>query len=82
MRDEYSETDLEEALGRHLEAFVLELGNDFAFVGRQRRLREQDCVVGFRSARSDGDALGDKEHSKDRMIPPAREIWTIGAAQA
>jgi len=39
LRDEYSETDLEDALIQHLEAFLLELGNDFAFVGRQRRLR-------------------------------------------
>ncbi len=42
LRDEYSETDLEEALVRHLETFLLELGNDFAFVGRQRRLRIDD----------------------------------------
>jgi predicted nuclease of restriction endonuclease-like (RecB) superfamily len=42
LRDEYSETDLEEALIRHLETFLLELGNDFAFVGRQRRLRIDD----------------------------------------
>lgn len=39
LKDEYSETELEEALLRHLESFLLELGNDFAFVGRQRRLR-------------------------------------------
>ena len=39
LRDEYSETDLEEALLRHLENFLLELGGDFAFIGRQRRLR-------------------------------------------
>jgi len=39
LKDEYSETDLEEALIRHLEGFLLELGGDFAFVGRQRRLR-------------------------------------------
>jgi predicted nuclease of restriction endonuclease-like (RecB) superfamily len=39
LRDEYSETDLEDALIRHLETFLLELGNDFAFIGRQRRLR-------------------------------------------
>ena len=39
LKDEYSETDLEEALVRHLESFLLELGGDFAFVGRQRRLR-------------------------------------------
>ena len=42
LRDEYSETELEDALVRHLESFLLELGNDFAFVGRQRRLRIDD----------------------------------------
>ena len=39
LKDEHSETDLEEALLRHLENFLLELGGDFAFIGRQRRLR-------------------------------------------
>ena len=39
LRDEYSETDLEDALIRHLETFLMELGSDFAFIGRQRRLR-------------------------------------------
>ena len=39
LKDEYSESDLEEALVRHLEAFLLELGDDFCFMGRQRRLR-------------------------------------------
>ena len=39
LKDEYSESELEDALIRHLETFLLELGNDFAFVGRQRRLR-------------------------------------------
>ncbi len=39
LKDEYSETDLEEALLRHLENFLLELGGDFAFIGRERRLR-------------------------------------------
>ena len=42
LRDEYSETDLEDSLIRHLETFLLELGNGFAFVGRQRRLRIDD----------------------------------------
>lgn len=42
LKDEYSESDLEEALIRHLETFLLELGSDFAFVGRQRRLRIDD----------------------------------------
>ena len=39
LKDEYSETELEEALIHRLEDFMLELGSDFAFVGRQRRLR-------------------------------------------
>lgn len=42
LKDEYSESDLEEALIRHLADFLLELGDDFAFVGRQRRLRIDD----------------------------------------
>jgi predicted nuclease of restriction endonuclease-like (RecB) superfamily len=42
LKDEYSEDDLEEALIRHLETFLLELGDDFTFVGRQRRLRIDD----------------------------------------
>jgi len=40
--DEYSETELEEALIRHLESFLLELGGDFCFIGRQKRLRIGD----------------------------------------
>ena len=39
LKDEYSESELEEALIRHLETFLLELGDEFAFVARQRRLR-------------------------------------------
>lgn len=42
LKDEYSENDLEEALIHQLEHFLLELGGDFAFVGRQRRLRVGD----------------------------------------
>ncbi|GAX61581.1 hypothetical protein SCALIN_C25_0028 [Candidatus Scalindua japonica] len=42
LRDEYSEQNLEETLIHHLEAFLLELGNDFAFVARQKRLRIDD----------------------------------------
>ncbi len=43
LKDEYSESDIEEALIQHLEAFLLELGGDFTFVGRQRRLRVGDA---------------------------------------
>lgn len=42
LKDEYSESDLEEALIRHLETFLLELGGDFCFIARQRRLRVGD----------------------------------------
>ena len=42
LKDEYSESDLEEALIQHLADFLMELGDDFAFVGRQRRLRLDD----------------------------------------
>ena len=42
LKDEYSESDLEEALIHHLEEFLLELGGDFTFVGRQKRLRVGD----------------------------------------
>lgn len=39
LKDEYSEAQLEDALIHRLEDFLLELGGDFCFVGRQRRLR-------------------------------------------
>jgi predicted nuclease of restriction endonuclease-like (RecB) superfamily len=42
LKDEYSESDLEEALIGKLESFLLELGGEFTFVGRQRRLRVGD----------------------------------------
>jgi len=34
----YSEKDVEQAILRDLEAFILELGSDFAFVARQKRI--------------------------------------------
>lgn len=39
LKNEYSESDLEAALIQRLEDFLLELGEGFTFVGRQRRLR-------------------------------------------
>ena len=42
LKDEYSESQLEESLISHLESFLLELGGDFAFIGRQKRLRIGD----------------------------------------
>jgi predicted nuclease of restriction endonuclease-like (RecB) superfamily len=38
LEDTYSEQDLEAAIVRHIERFLLELGTDFCFVARQRRL--------------------------------------------
>lgn len=42
LKEEYSETELEEALIRHLEWFLLELGAGFTFVTRQNRIRIGD----------------------------------------
>jgi len=41
-KDEYSETELEEGLIQHLADFLLEPGDDFAFLGRLKRLRIDD----------------------------------------
>ncbi len=38
LKDEYSESQLEDALIQHLEHFLLELGIGFAFVARQKRI--------------------------------------------
>lgn len=38
LQDAHSEKDLEAALVLHIEKFLLELGTDFAFMGRQKRL--------------------------------------------
>jgi predicted nuclease of restriction endonuclease-like (RecB) superfamily len=46
LKDEYSESDVEDALIAELERFLLELGNDFTCVARRRRLR-----IGTESAR-------------------------------
>lgn len=40
--DTYYETDLEIALINHLQEFLLELGNGFTFVARQKRLQIED----------------------------------------
>lgn len=42
LKDEYSESDLEDAIVRHLEAFLLEMGDGFTFVARQKRVRIGD----------------------------------------
>ncbi len=42
IQEEYDERDLELALSRNIERFLLELGKGFAFVGRQVELRVSD----------------------------------------
>lgn len=44
---EFHESDLERAIITHLQRFLLELGNGFAFVGRQKhvRIEEQDRYI-------------------------------------
>lgn len=42
LKDEYSESELEEAIIRHIEWFLLELGEGFTFVARQKRIRIGD----------------------------------------
>lgn len=39
LKDRYLEKDLEDAILRELETFLLELGNGFAFLGRQTRIQ-------------------------------------------
>ena len=41
LKDEYSESDLEEAIVRHLEWFLLEMGAGLTSVARQKRIRER-----------------------------------------
>jgi predicted nuclease of restriction endonuclease-like (RecB) superfamily len=38
LRNSYSEKDVEQAILRELEAFILEVGTDFAFLARQKRI--------------------------------------------
>ena len=42
LKDEYSETKLEDAIIGRLQAFLLEMGDAFTFVARQRRIRIGD----------------------------------------
>ena len=38
LKDTYSEKDLESAIIKELERFILEMGSDFAFLARQKRI--------------------------------------------
>ncbi|MEL6256808.1 MAG: PDDEXK nuclease domain-containing protein [Bacteroidota bacterium] len=39
LKDSYSEKDLEQAILNELQSFILELGSDFAFLARQKRMQ-------------------------------------------
>ena len=47
LHDSYSERELEAAILREMESFLLELGNGFAFIARQERIRvdEEDFYI-------------------------------------
>ena len=47
LRDSFSERDLESAILKELEKFILEFGSDFAFLSRQKRVQigESDYVM-------------------------------------
>jgi predicted nuclease of restriction endonuclease-like (RecB) superfamily len=57
LKDEYSESDLQAALIQNLTHFLLELGDDFAFLGRQRRLRIDDTCFALISCSSTDDCV-------------------------
>ncbi len=42
LKDEYTETELEDAIIAHLQTFLLEMGGAFTFVARQKRIRIGD----------------------------------------
>ena len=67
LKDEYSESDLEEAMIDHLESFLLELGDDFCFMGRQKRLR-----VGHEWYRVEVKGL-----FVIHLRPSASVVWTV-----
>ncbi len=46
LKDTYSEKDLETAILRELESFILELGAGFSFMARQKRITVGDEIVG------------------------------------
>jgi predicted nuclease of restriction endonuclease-like (RecB) superfamily len=86
LRDEYSETELETALIRSLEQLLLELGNDFAFVARQKRLRigtewyRVDLVFFHRRLRAliIVDLLCGRPHNKSSVAQGVMWRWSGG----
>ena len=46
LKDEYSKSEFEESLVRHLEVFLMELGGEFRFFGDKRRLHTGENGTG------------------------------------
>ncbi len=69
LKDEYAESDLEDALVAKLEQFLLELGGDFTFVGRQRRL-QLTGAASWQPPGSSGGGLRTRLHAHPRLTAP------------
>ena len=63
LSDRFLERDLEEAILRELETFLLELGSGFSFVARQKRIQ------------LDGDDIPDKSVAITHRLRPARRDY-------
>ena len=73
LKDEYSESELENALVHHLEHFMLELGNDFAFIARQRAAPHRRRMVSRRSSPFSPEiALPRCDRPQTRSVHPCR----------
>ena len=74
LTDPYAEKDVEQAILRELESFILELGSDFAFVARQKRVTESSrCTPPTTPSSGSGLRIvrrrdGELEHQERRPI--------------
>jgi|SRR5277367_3301698 len=74
LKDEYSESALEEALVLRLEQFLLEFGNDFAFIARQRRLRGKRMASDRSIVFPSSAALPCNHRPEDRQVFPCGRL--------
>jgi hypothetical protein len=78
LKDTYSEHDLEAAILRELERFLLELGTDFTFVARQKRMtmakglgQGVGVLVSKRSSKSTMEAATVLGNGLAKALPPS-----------
>ena len=69
IKDEYLEADLEEAIIRELEKFILEFGKGFAFIERQKRM----IIDGIAEAR----AYLDEPVLRERLLEISQALFEI-----